>query len=134
MCQSPNSVGYSGAIIWSMRQRSPVRMPVSPSAATGRVQPSPASSLTREDPGRCLNCKPCQVTRHGAHYVSTSPTKLAQAYKDADYFSRNVRAIEVLVDRQGIVQGKAPIKNGYFLPQVGPIIRFSQIFTQMMSN
>jgi len=109
-------------------------MPVSSSAAIGRVQPSPASSLTREDPRRCLNCKPCQVTRHGAHYVSTSPTKLAQAYKDADYFSRNVRAIEVLVDRQGIVQGKAPIKNGYFLHQVGPIIRFSQIFTQMMSN
>src|SRR5258708_2029488 len=32
------------------------------------------------------------------HYVSTSPTKLAQAYKDAGYFSRNVRAIEVLID------------------------------------
>lgn len=31
------------------------------------------------------------------HYVSTSPTKLTQAYKDAGYFSRNVCAIEVLV-------------------------------------
>ena len=33
------------------------------------------------------------------HYVLTSPTKLTQAYKDAGYFSRNVRAIEVLIDR-----------------------------------
>jgi len=41
------------------------------------------------------------------HYVSTSPTKLAQAYKDAGYFSRNVRAIEVLVDQGAIMSGAA---------------------------
>jgi len=41
------------------------------------------------------------------HYVLTSPTKLAQAYKDAGYFSRNVRAIEVLVDREVITSGAA---------------------------
>ncbi len=41
------------------------------------------------------------------HYVSTSPTKLAQAYRDAGYFARNVRAIEVLVDQQAILQGQA---------------------------
>ena len=41
------------------------------------------------------------------HYVSTSPTKLAQAYKDAGYFSRNVRAIEVLFDRNAITNGAA---------------------------
>ncbi|MGZ3645787.1 MAG: tyrosine-type recombinase/integrase [Ktedonobacteraceae bacterium] len=41
------------------------------------------------------------------HYVSTSPTKLAQAYKDAGYFSRNVRAIEVLIDRDAITSGAA---------------------------
>ncbi len=41
------------------------------------------------------------------HYVSTSPTKLAQAYKDASYFSRNVRAIEVLIDRDAITSGAA---------------------------
>ena len=39
------------------------------------------------------------------HYVSTSPTKLAQAYKDAGYFSRNVRAIEVLIDQNAITSG-----------------------------
>jgi len=41
------------------------------------------------------------------HYVSTSPTKLAQAYKDAGYFARNVRAIEVLIDRKAITSGAA---------------------------
>ena len=41
------------------------------------------------------------------HSVLTSPTKLAQAYKDAGYFSRNVRAIEVLVDREAITSGAA---------------------------
>jgi integrase len=44
------------------------------------------------------------------HYVSTSPTKLAQAYKDAGYFSRNVRAIEVLIDRDAITSGA--VANG----------------------
>ena len=41
------------------------------------------------------------------HYVLASPTKLAQAYKDAGYFSRNVRAIEVLIDQNAITNGMA---------------------------
>src|SRR5207302_6951823 len=41
------------------------------------------------------------------HYVLTSPTKLAQAYKDAGYFSRNVRAIEVLIDQDAVTSGAA---------------------------
>lgn len=41
------------------------------------------------------------------HYVLTSPTRLAQAYKDAGYFSRNVRAIEVLIDQDAITSGAA---------------------------
>ncbi len=41
------------------------------------------------------------------HYVLTSPTKLAQAYKDAGYFSPNVRAIEVLIDQDAITSGAA---------------------------
>ena len=41
------------------------------------------------------------------HSVLTSPTKLAKAYKDAGYFSCNVRAIEVLVDREAITSGAA---------------------------
>ena len=33
------------------------------------------------------------------HYVAITPTKLAKAYTDAGYFERNLRAIEVLIDR-----------------------------------
>ncbi len=39
--------------------------------------------------------------------VSTRPTKLAQAYEGVGYFSRKVRAIEVLIDGHGIVQENA---------------------------
>lgn len=35
-------------------------------------------------------------------YVAFSPTKLAQAYADAGYFARNVRAIEVLIDQDAV--------------------------------
>jgi hypothetical protein len=35
------------------------------------------------------------------------PHQAGQAYKDAGYFSRNVRAIEVLIDRNAIISGAA---------------------------
>jgi integrase len=41
------------------------------------------------------------------HYVAFTPTKLARAYGDAGYFERNVRAIEVLVDREAVEGGAA---------------------------
>lgn len=41
------------------------------------------------------------------HYLDISPTKLAQSFRNAGYFTRNVRAIEVLVDREIVVSGKA---------------------------
>ena len=44
------------------------------------------------------------------HYVKITPTKLAKAYADADYFKRNVRAIEVLIDQDAIKSGS--IMNG----------------------
>jgi integrase len=37
------------------------------------------------------------------HYTQITPTRLAQAYADAGYFGRNVRTVEVLIDRE-IVQ------------------------------
>jgi integrase len=40
------------------------------------------------------------------HYARITPTTLAKAYHDAGYFARNVRAIEVLIDR-GAVEGGA---------------------------
>lgn len=41
------------------------------------------------------------------HYVAITPTKLAKAYRDAGYFERNVRAIEVLIDQDTLKQAVA---------------------------
>jgi hypothetical protein len=39
------------------------------------------------------------------YYAKIMPTTLAKAYQDAGYFTRNLRTIEVLVDRQAIESG-----------------------------
>jgi hypothetical protein len=39
------------------------------------------------------------------YYANVTPTRLAKAYSKADYFARNVRAINVLID-------PTPIRNG----------------------
>jgi integrase len=41
------------------------------------------------------------------HYARITPTTLTKAYTDAGYFARNVRAIEVLLDRDAIQTGAA---------------------------
>jgi integrase len=41
------------------------------------------------------------------YYAKVSPTKLAKRYQEAGYFERNVRTIEVLIDRAAIVSGAA---------------------------
>jgi integrase len=40
-------------------------------------------------------------------YAKIAPTTLAKAYSDAGYFARNVRTIEVLVDRDAVASGAA---------------------------
>ncbi len=40
-------------------------------------------------------------------YTKIAPTRLARAYDDAGYFARNVRTIEVLIDRGAIQDGSA---------------------------
>ena len=42
-----------------------------------------------------------------ANYLDISPTKLANSYRDAGYLARNVRAIEVLIDRDVVKNGTA---------------------------
>jgi integrase len=39
------------------------------------------------------------------HYTQITPTRLAQAYGDAGYFARNLRTIEVLIDRDAVQSG-----------------------------
>ena len=41
------------------------------------------------------------------NYAKVTPTKLAKAYADADYFRRNLRTIEVLIDQDAIRSGGA---------------------------
>jgi hypothetical protein len=41
------------------------------------------------------------------HYAKITPNTLAKAYSDAGYFERNVRTIEVLVDREAVENGAA---------------------------
>lgn len=41
------------------------------------------------------------------HYTQISPTVLAKSYTDAGYFARNVRAIEVLIDKEAVEKGTA---------------------------
>jgi integrase len=41
------------------------------------------------------------------HYVKITQTRLAKAYSDAGYFARNIRAIDVLVDRAAAEDGTA---------------------------
>ncbi len=41
------------------------------------------------------------------HYARITPTRLAKSYSDADYFGRNLRTIEVLLDREAVVSGAA---------------------------
>ena len=41
------------------------------------------------------------------HYTQITPTRLAQAYIDAGYFTRNLRTIEVLIDRDAVQSGAA---------------------------
>ncbi|MET8630974.1 hypothetical protein ABZW30_46090 [Kitasatospora sp. NPDC004669] len=42
-----------------------------------------------------------------AHYAKITPNTLDRAYNDAGLFSRNVRTIEVLVDRDAVTSGAA---------------------------
>jgi integrase len=41
------------------------------------------------------------------HYAKITPNTLSRAYRDAGYFARNVRTIEVLVDRDAVTSGAA---------------------------
>ncbi len=41
------------------------------------------------------------------HYAKISPNTLSKAYTEAGYFARNVRTIEVLIDRDAVTSGNA---------------------------
>lgn len=41
------------------------------------------------------------------NYAKVTPTKLAKSYQDAEYFKRNLRTVEVLIDQDAISSGAA---------------------------
>ena len=41
------------------------------------------------------------------NYTKVTPTKLAKSYQDAEYFKRNLRTVEVLIDQDAITTGAA---------------------------
>ncbi len=41
------------------------------------------------------------------NYTKITPTKLAKSYQDAEYFKRNLRTVEVLIDQDAITTGAA---------------------------
>ena len=41
------------------------------------------------------------------NYTKITPTKLAKSYQDAEYFKRNLRTVEVLIDQDAIITGAA---------------------------
>ena len=41
------------------------------------------------------------------NYTKITPTKLAKSYQDAEYFKRNLRTVEVLIDQDAIATGAA---------------------------
>lgn len=53
------------------------------------------------------------------HYTKISPTKLAKAYNDSEYFSRNVRMVNALVDQDAITSGAAAAGEPWLLYDLG---------------
>jgi integrase len=41
------------------------------------------------------------------HYAKITPTRLAKSYADADYFARNTRMLNILINRDAVVSGAA---------------------------
>ena len=48
------------------------------------------------------------------YYLKVSATRLVNAYRDAEYFARNVRAIEVLIDREAIMTSSGARESWMF--------------------
>src|SRR5664280_507488 len=80
------------------------------SPATGRGPRSPASSTTPRNPMTLFELQAWLGHRTPTttqHYAKISPNTLSKAYTEAGYFARNVRTIEVLIDRDAVTSGGA---------------------------
>ena len=48
------------------------------------------------------------------HYLDINSTRLANSYRNTEYFARNIRMIEVLIDRDAVIDGKAGLEPWKF--------------------
>ncbi|RXH58153.1 site-specific recombinase, phage integrase family [Granulicella sibirica] len=62
----------------------------------------------RVEPVRTAGEARPQLSESTRHYTKITPTKLAKSYQDAGYFARNLRAVEVLIDRDAVRRGSSP--------------------------
>lgn len=53
------------------------------------------------------------------HYVKATPLTLTRAYTDAGYFGRNVRLVEVLIDREAIESGATVVDAPWMFYDLG---------------
>jgi hypothetical protein len=76
-----------------------------------RARPTITSRLyNAREPMSIWDLKEWLGHRHLAsteYYVKPTPTKLAKAYTDAEYFKRNLRRVAVLIDREAVKGGAA---------------------------
>ena len=52
-------------------------------------------------------------------YTKISPTRLAKSYQDADYFKRNTRSVEVLIDQDAVKTGAAAAGEPWMFYDLG---------------
>ena len=64
------------------------------------------------------------------HYAKITPNTLTRAYKDAGYFERNVRTIEVLIDRDAVAAGQAAAGEPWQHYDLGHGLRSYTFFEQ----
>ncbi len=60
-------------------------------------------------------------------YAKISPATLTKAYQDAGYFERNVRTVEVLIDRDAVQNGTAATGEPWLSAALGHPVEYRQI-------
>jgi hypothetical protein len=65
------------------------------------------------------------------HYAKVTPTRLAKSYRDAGYFDRNIRTVDVLIDQDAVRSGAAANRPWMFY-DLGPGFCTNDFFDQCL--
>jgi hypothetical protein len=112
-CRWPSSTSHHHPGAMRQGRRPHCRRPRQLSPITGRDPPSQASFTTPRN--RCV-VRAAGLAGHRTpnttqHYAKFTLNTLSKAYFEAGYFTRNVRAIEVLIDRDAAPPERPPPAN-----------------------